>query len=48
MPIAVPVGLSNAFALDTTKQIQWNAFLKKNWLQAVVLADVLKTLLGKF
>lgn len=48
MPAALPVGFSDAFATDATKQTQWNAFLKKNRLEATVLADVVETLRGKF
>ena len=47
-PIAVPVGFSDAFALDSIKQTQWNAFLKKNRLEAVALADVVGALRKKF
>jgi len=32
MPTTVPVGFTNVFAGDSTKQTQWNAFLKKNSL----------------
>ena len=48
LPTALPVGLSDAFALDAIKQTQWNAFLKKNRLEAVALADVVDALRGKF
>ena len=40
IPEAIPVGLSDAFAQDVTKQKQWNAFLKKNRLQPLDLAQV--------
>ena len=30
MPITMPLGLTDTFAGDTTKQTQWTAFLKKN------------------
>jgi predicted nucleotidyltransferase component of viral defense system len=40
MPGAAPIGLSDTFAEDATKQVQWRAFLKKNRLQAIDLADV--------
>jgi len=48
MPSSVPVGLADTFSADATKQIQWNAFLKKNRLDAVVLADVVNKLREKF
>ena len=40
MPAAQPIGLSDAFAEDATKQVQWRAFLKKNRLQATDFAEV--------
>jgi hypothetical protein len=50
LPQQVPAGLSNAFATDPAKQAQWKAFLKKNRLPAVELADLVvrlrDTLLG--
>ena len=42
MPGTQPIGLSDAFADDATKQVQWRAFLKKNKLQAIDLADVVR------
>jgi len=36
-----PVGLSDAFAADPVRQVQWNAFLRKNRLDAVELPDVI-------
>ncbi|MBU1353663.1 MAG: nucleotidyl transferase AbiEii/AbiGii toxin family protein [Gammaproteobacteria bacterium] len=48
VPSAVPSGLSDAFALDATKQKQWVAFLKKNRLQAVDLTEVVALLRGEF
>jgi hypothetical protein len=36
----LPVGLSEDFAMDRTKQIQWKAFLSKNKLEAPPLGDV--------
>lgn len=42
MPDALPIGLGDAFAEDATKQVQWRAFLKKNKLQAMDLAEVSK------
>ncbi|MBC7392307.1 MAG: nucleotidyl transferase AbiEii/AbiGii toxin family protein [Variovorax sp.] len=37
-----PIGLSDSFAEDTTKQVQWRAFLQKNKLQAMDLAEVVR------
>ncbi len=48
MPTAVPVGFADVFAADATKQTQWNAFLKKNRLDAIVLANVVSRLRGDF
>lgn len=48
VPSAVPSGLSDAFALDATKQKQWVAFLKKNQLEAVDLTEVVALLRGEF
>jgi len=42
MPGTQPIGLSDAFAEDATKQVQWQAFLKKNRLQAMDLAEVIR------
>ena len=41
VPAAVPAGLSEAFARDATKRTQWNAFLKKNRLEAPSLEIVI-------
>jgi hypothetical protein len=48
MPASVPTGLSNAFALDAVKQMQWNAFLKKNRLATVALKDIVMQLRSTF
>ena len=42
MPGTQPIGLSDVFAEDATKQVQWRAFLKKNRLQAMDLGDVIR------
>jgi len=42
IPDVLPIGLSDAFATDTTKQIQWTAFLRKNKLAAMALTDVVR------
>ena len=40
MPSVLPIGLSDAFAEDGTKQIHWRAFLTKNRLEVVDLSEV--------
>lgn len=44
IPGDVPFGLSEAFAQDAQKQIQWRAFLTRNALGALTLAEVLEGL----
>jgi hypothetical protein len=44
MPGAQPIGLSDVFADNATKQLQWRAFLKKNKLEPVDLGDVVRTI----
>jgi hypothetical protein len=39
-----PFGLTDAFAQDAQKQIQWQAFLKKNRLEALALDEVIRAL----
>ena len=46
-PLQLPAGLSNAFAGDVTMLTQWGAFLKKNRLESVALADAVQILLGE-
>jgi hypothetical protein len=41
-PGTLPVGLSDAFASDAGKQLQWRAFLKKNQLAEQDLAEVVR------
>ncbi|MBI5716966.1 MAG: nucleotidyl transferase AbiEii/AbiGii toxin family protein [Burkholderiales bacterium] len=41
LPDPLPVGLSDAFANDGAKQLQWRAFLRRNRLDALGLAAVL-------
>ena len=48
MPSNVPVGFTDTFAGDATKQIQWRAFLKKNQLDAIALEDIVSNLRKKF
>lgn len=40
LPTTWPVGLTDPFAADAGKQRQWQAFLRKNRLEAPALADV--------
>lgn len=44
LPIEAPFGLSDEFAEDQQKQRQWQAFLKKNGLESISLAEVIKLL----
>jgi hypothetical protein len=46
LPSYLPVGLSDEFATDQSKEIQWKkkAFLAKNRLEAPTLPDVVQTL----
>ncbi|MBC7599750.1 MAG: nucleotidyl transferase AbiEii/AbiGii toxin family protein, partial [Polaromonas sp.] len=44
----LPSGLSDQFAEDALKQTQWNAFLRKNRLGAIALADVVTRLRKEF
>lgn len=44
LPAGWPVGLTDPFAADAGKQRQWQAFLRKNRLDAPDLADVIKEL----
>jgi hypothetical protein len=46
IPEGVPFGLTEGFAEDPQKQTQWRAFLRKNALEPVALADVLERLRG--
>ncbi len=39
-----PFGLTEAFAQDAQKQLQWKAFLRKNQLEALALNDVVTEL----
>lgn len=46
LPNGLPIGLTEAFADDPTKQTQWLAFLRKSRLQAPPLAEVVAELAG--
>ena len=48
MPTIVPVGLSDIFAIDTVKKLQWKAFLNKNRLDEIELKEVVNELREKF
>ena len=41
VPVDVPLGLSDEFARDTAKRVQWKAFLGKNRLDAPMLEEVI-------
>ena len=44
MPGNQPIGLSDAFAIDATKQQPWRAFLSKNKLEPMDLHVVISTI----
>lgn len=44
LPSDTPAGLRNEFAEDAAKQIQWQAFLKKNRLDGMPLTDLVNML----
>ena len=44
IPTDVPFGLTEAFATDAQKQMQWQGFLKKNRLEALTLQQVVSDL----
>ena len=44
LPTVLPIGLSDEFANDQSRQALWVAFLKKNTLPAVPLTSVVTTL----
>lgn len=44
LPTGLPLGLSDEFASDTQKTRQWQAFLRKNDLQALPLPEVIAAL----
>ena len=48
LPTTMPVGLTDTFAGDASKQTQWKAFLKKNQLGPLVLDEVVNRLRGTF
>ena len=44
IPSNVPIGLTDEFGKDISRQSIWNVFLKKNELQTTSLQDVVATL----
>lgn len=44
LPTELPIGLTDAFAADEMKQTQWRAFLRKNRLETLDLAEVVSCL----
>ena len=44
VPTSLPVGLSDEFATDSSRQALWHAFLKKNELAQQALSDIVATL----
>ena len=44
MALGRAIGLSDAFANDNTKQMQWRAFLSKSKLEPMDLRDVVRTI----
>lgn len=42
IPLEVPLGLSDEFAIDAAKRAQWKAFLGKNRLDAPTLGEVIE------
>lgn len=44
MPSTMPIGLSDAFADDITKQTAWRAFLNKNKMEPMDLRDVIEAI----
>lgn len=47
VPVELPIGLSDEFALDASRQKLWQAFLSKNQLAVVPLQDVVDALRGQ-
>lgn len=44
LPASIPIGLSEEFGVDTSKQAQWRGFLSRNSLDAPPLDEVVKFL----
>lgn len=47
LPAEMPVGLTDAFAADRMKQMQWQAFLRKNRLETHDLGEVVRYVRGR-
>lgn len=47
VPVALPIGLTDEFATDSSRQAIWLAFLKKNQLDVTPLPEVVTTLRSK-
>jgi len=47
VPAGLPIGLSDEFANDASRQALWSAFMRKNELAAVPLLDIVTTLRAK-
>lgn len=47
VPVELPIGLSDEFALDASRQALWRAFLNKNQLAVVPLQDAVGALRGQ-
>ena len=44
VPAVLPVGLKDEFAIDSSRQVMWHAFLKKNEITVTPLPEVVKQL----
>ncbi len=44
VPVGLPLGLSDEFMADVQKNAQWNAFIKRNALQAPSLSETVASL----
>jgi hypothetical protein len=44
LPSAEPIGLSDVFADDATRQSQWRAFLKKYQVERMDLGEVVRAI----
>jgi len=48
VPTALPIGLSDEFGNDASRQVLWQAFLKKNQLPGVPLPELVAALRARF
>lgn len=44
VPTSLPIGLTDEFAIDASRQALWRAFLRKNELAQQPLSDIVATL----